>query len=411
MTWILISGLLGVFSALASSTLSSINVLNAQREAKVSLSFTSSPIYAFFSLHSPERIVLDIRQKSRGFGIPLNFDGKQLLKGIRFSVPKDSRCIRLVFGLTQHAKIRVVKHRYNGVYSLVFTFTAKANDSATLMHKDRLAVNGASCFTKKSTMLIGAGANITSHRSRRMHGASGNRIVVAIDAGHGGQDPGAIGANGVKEKNVTIAIAYRLYALLNDDVQFMPVLTRNGNYFISLMGRSNVARKQNANILLSIHADAAPNRSAKGASVWVLSNRRANSEMASWIEQHEKQSELLGEAREILANKQAYPYLSKAVLDLQFCHSQRVGYDMALKVLEELHRIGSLHKFRPERASLGVLRSPDIPSVLVETGFISNIREERLLGSRVYQNKIAKAIYNGLRNYFLAYPLHANPKT
>ncbi len=240
--------------------------------------------------------------------------------------------------------------------------------------------------------------------------SSDDKIIIAIDAGHGGQDPGAIGPGGTKEKNVTIAIAHKLRALLNDDPQFKPVLTRNGDYFISVMGRSDVARKQNANFLVSIHADAAPNRDATGASVWVLSNRRANSEMAGWLEQHEKQSELLGGAGDVLANSQSDPYLSQAVLDLQFGHSQRVGYDVATDVLSQLQRVGNLHKRRPEHASLGVLRSPDIPSILVETGFISNNGEERLLGSDDYQQQIAEAIYKGLRNYYMQHPLQSAPR-
>ncbi len=200
--------------------------------------------------------------------------------------------------------------------------------------------------------------------------------------------PGAIGPNGTKEKNVTIAIARKLRALLNADPQFKPVLTRDGDYFISVMGRSDVARKQNANFLVSIHADAAPNRDATGASVWVLSNRRANSEMAGWLEQHEKQSNC--SAVRAMCWQTARPTLPEpAVLDLQFGHSQRVGYDVATNVLSQLQRIGNLHKRRPEHASLGVLRSPDIPSILVETGFISNNGEERLLGSDDYQEQIA----------------------
>ncbi|SQI43525.1 N-acetylmuramoyl-L-alanine amidase AmiB precursor [Leminorella richardii] len=171
------------------------------------------------------------------------------------------------------------------------------------------------------------------------------------------------------------------------------------------MGRSDVARDKNANLLVSIHADAAPNRSATGASVWVLSNRRASSEMGRWLEQHEKQSELLGGAGDVLANSESNPYLSEAVLDLQFGHSQRVGYDVAVKVLTEMRRIGALHKRTPEHASLGVLRSPDIPSLLIETGFISNTGEERLLGSAEFQNRLAEAIYKGIRSYFLAHPL------
>lgn len=420
---IAVLGSLGAVSALEASALSHINVSSTPREATVSVSFNGPPSYAFFSLHGPERVVLDVNQKGKVGGLPLNFSGQNLVRSIRSSAPKDNQSVRLVFDLTQRAKIRVAERQNGGVHILVFTLVAEGGANATLVRKAavaapvtisqpqpmRLAPSGANPFTNKPSMVVGITTGVTP-RSSRVSAGSGDRVVVAIDAGHGGQDPGAIGPNGLKEKNVTIAVARRLQALLNDDPQFKPVLTRNGDYFISVMGRSDVARKQGANVLVSIHADAAPNRSANGASVWVLSNRRANSEMAGWLEQHEKQSELLGGAGDMLANSQADPYLSQAVLDLQFGHSQRVGYDVALKVLQQLQRVGSLHKRRPEHASLGVLRSPDIPSLLVETGFISNSKEERLLGSSAYQDKIAGAIYNGLRDYFLAHPLQADPK-
>ncbi len=253
-------------------------------------------------------------------------------------------------------------------------------------------------------------SNTVTRPAMRASSASGDKVIIAIDAGHGGQDPGAIGPGGTREKNITLSVARKLRTLLNNDPMFKGVLTRDGDYFISVMGRSDVARKQNANFLVSIHADAAPNRDATGASVWVLSNRRANSEMASWLEQHEKQSELLGGAGDVLANSQSDPYLSQAVLDLQFGHSQRVGYDVATNMLSQLSRIGSLHKRRPEHASLGVLRSPDIPSVLVETGFISNRSEERLLDSDDYQQQLAEAIYAGLQSYFQAHPMQSAPQ-
>ncbi|CAI2479971.1 N-acetylmuramoyl-L-alanine amidase AmiB [Serratia ficaria] len=425
---------LGAASALASS-LSDIKVSNAQREATVSVSFNGPPDYAFFPLHGPERVVLDVNQPGKVGGLPLNFSGQNLVKSIRSSAPKDAQSVRLVFDLTQRAKTRVATRQNGGAYTVVFTIAAEGGAKTNLVRKApapapvavsqpprqapapavvseppvRKAPSGANPFTNKPTVVSGTASEVTP-RSSRVSAGSGDRVVVAIDAGHGGQDPGAIGPNGLKEKNVTIAIARRLQAMLNDDPLFKPVLTRNGDYFISVMGRSDVARKQGANVLVSIHADAAPNRSANGASVWVLSNRRANSEMAGWLEQHEKQSELLGGAGDLLANSQADPYLSQAVLDLQFGHSQRVGYDVAVKVLQQMQSVGSLHKRRPEHASLGVLRSPDIPSLLVETGFISNSTEERLLGSSAYQEKIARAIHSGLRNYFLAHPLQADPK-
>lgn len=420
---IAVLGSLGAVSALEASALSHINVSSTPREATVLVSFNGPPNYAFFSLHGPERVVLDVNQKGKVGGLPLNFSGQNLVRSIRSSAPKDNQSVRLVFDLTQRTKIRVAERQNGEVHILVFTLAAEGGANATLVRKAavaapvtisqpqpmRLAPSGANPFTNKPSTVAGITTGVTP-RSSRVSAGSGDRVVVAIDAGHGGQDPGAIGPNGLKEKNVTIAVARRLQALLNDDPQFKPVLTRNSDYFISVMGRSDVARKQGANVLVSIHADAAPNRSANGASVWVLSNRRANSEMAGWLEQHEKQSELLGGAGDMLANSQADPYLSQAVLDLQFGHSQRVGCGVALKVLQQLQLVGSLHKRRPEHASLGVLRSPDIPSLLVETGFISNSKEERLLGSSAYQDKIAGAIYNGLRDYFLVHLLQADPK-
>lgn len=452
---LVIVGLFTLPSAFAAK-LTDIKVNNGPTESRVTLSFDGQPVYAFFSLNSPERVVLDVRQSGNLSGLPLEFSGQNLLKRIRSSTPKDAQSTRLVLELTQKVKTRAVTQQSGNNYTVVMTMSAAASapvrqtqptlsqnqnnvsqnnvplnqtntpspnagrltsqasntntaSRVTSVNTNSVAKNP---FNNKPTVVVSS-ESVTTNTSRPIKtssAANSSRVVVAIDAGHGGQDPGAIGQNGLKEKNVTIAIARRLEALLNSDPMFKPVLTRNGDYFISVMGRSDVARKQGANVLVSVHADAAPNRSATGASVWVLSNRRANSEMGNWLEQHEKQSELLGGAGDVLANTASDPYLSQAVLDLQFGHSQRVGYDVATKVLNELQRVGDIHKRRPEHASLGVLRSPDIPSLLVETGFISNSTEERLLGSSAYQEKIAQAIYKGLRSYFLAHPLQADPK-
>ncbi|HDL6714080.1 TPA: N-acetylmuramoyl-L-alanine amidase AmiB [Yersinia enterocolitica] len=443
--------IVGLFTlpAAFAAKLTDIKVNNGPTESRVTLSFDGQPVYAFFSLNSPERVVLDVRQSGNLSGLPLEFSGQNLLKRIRSSTPKDAQSTRLVLELTQKAKTRAVTQQSGNNYTVVMTMSAAASapvrQTQSVLSQNNTSLNQTNTpspnagrltsqasntntasrvtsvntnsvaknpFNNKPTVVVSS-ESVTTNTSRPIKtsiASNSSRVVVAIDAGHGGQDPGAIGQNGLKEKNVTIAIARRLEALLNSDPMFKPVLTRNGDYFISVMGRSDVARKQGANVLVSVHADAAPNRSATGASVWVLSNRRANSEMGNWLEQHEKQSELLGGAGDVLANTASDPYLSQAVLDLQFGHSQRVGYDVATKVLNELQRVGDIHKRRPEHASLGVLRSPDIPSLLVETGFISNSTEERLLGSSAYQEKIAQAIYKGLRSYFLAHPLQADPK-
>ncbi|ACS84343.1 cell wall hydrolase/autolysin [Musicola paradisiaca Ech703] len=408
----LLGGLLLLAWPLWAATLTDIRVNNASTEAVVTLSFSGPPVYEFSSLSNPNRVVIDISQSGMVQGLPLEFNGQNIISRIRSSKAREPGNLRLVLDLTQKAQTRAQKEKSGGGYNVVLNVMGERKPVA----KPPVSTSSRSAVTTGRNPLTGKTADVSSSRvavepvKASARGGRGERVTVAIDAGHGGQDPGATGPNGLYEKTVTIAIARKLKALMSSDPDFKPVLTRDGDYFISVMGRSEVARKQGANLLVSIHADAAPNRGATGASVWVLSNRRANSEMANWLEQHEKQSELLGGAGDLLANSAADPYLSQAVLDLQFGHSQRVGYDVAVKVLRELQRVGSLHKRRPEHASLGVLRSPDIPSLLVETGFISNPSEERLLGSSEYQEKIANAIYQGLRSYFQSHPLQNVPK-
>ncbi|MGK3127029.1 N-acetylmuramoyl-L-alanine amidase AmiB [Candidatus Pantoea formicae] len=411
MKGILLAALCLFSASTLAATLSDIKVENGDSQATVTLSFNGQPVYGFFPLHNPNRVVLDIRQSGAIKGLPLNFSGENIVQRIRNSQPKDKQSIRLVFELTQAAKTRATTQREGNQYRVVFTINgtqpARRSSAAAPVTAVRQSESAANPFNANPVTTV-SNTNTTVRPGGAV--SRNEAVIVAIDAGHGGQDPGASGQHGLHEKNVTIAIARKLKALMDQDPMFKPVLTRNGDYFISVMGRSEVARKENANLLVSIHADAAPNHSATGASVWVLSNRRANNEMANWLEQKEKQSELLGGAGDLLANSQADPYLSQAVLDLQFGHSQRVGYDVAVKVLQQLRGVTPLHKRLPEHASLGVLRSPDIPSLLVETGFISNAAEERLLGSSAYQEKIAQSIYKGLRNYFLAHPLQSIPK-
>jgi N-acetylmuramoyl-L-alanine amidase len=415
-----------LFAVLASPVfaagMKNINVSNGQTQSTVTITFDGSPDYSFFPLHNPERVVMDIRQDGVMKGLPLNFNGQNLVTRVRASTPPNAQSQRLVFELNQKVRTNATKQKDGSQYTVVLTMNAAApaprraapvvtatNTPSPNSGRMVTPSSKSNPFTNDQTKVVSTSVAPDNSRSSTVS-TSDSRIIVAIDAGHGGQDPGAIGAGGLKEKNVTIAIARKLQAILNADPMFQPVLTRDGDYFISVMGRSDVARKKNANVLVSIHADAAPSRSARGASVWVLSNRRANSEMGNWLEQHEKQSELLGGAGDVLANTASDPYLSQAVLDLQFGHSQRVGYDVATRVLRELRSVGSLHKAKPEHASLGVLRSPDIPSLLVETGFISNSTEERLLGSSAYQDKIARAIHIGLRNYFQSHPIQNGPK-
>lgn len=420
----LIGLMLVVSLPVGSATLSDIQVSNGNQQARITFSFSGEPVYSV--TRQGERIVaIDIRQSGVIQGLPLQFSGNNLVRSIRAGNAPDSQTLRLLVDMTQKGTAQAAKRQSGATTQLVFTLNADAPPPPVVVQRqapvpavryeevsapapEKTPARNPFNSNKSATTAV-INSNTVTRPVQRV--ATSDKIIVAIDAGHGGQDPGAIGAGGTKEKNVTLAVAHKLRDQLNADPMFKGVLTRTGDYFISVMGRSDVARRQNANLLISIHADAAPNRDVTGASVWVLSNRRANTEMAGWLEQHEKQSELLGGAGDVLANSQADPYLSEAVLDLQFGHSQRVGYDVASKVLGELRQIGDIHMRRPQHASLGVLRSPDIPSLLVETGFISNSDEERLLSSSEYQQRLAVAIYQGLRDYFVANPLQSAPPT
>lgn len=405
-----------LFSAAGhAASLTGINVNNNGSQGTLQLSFDGKPQYKLFPLHDPERLVIDIRQPQKITGLPINLNNG-LIKVVRESRAPDAQHQRIVLELADKNSFRDAADNSG----LTITLTGKNSYSAapvaaaqpvTTTSGKPLRMNSGSAAPAAPAVTTPAAAPAQAKIPVVPTGKlpkNSRQVVVAIDAGHGGKDPGAIGQNGLKEKNVTISIARKLEKRLKDDPMFKPVLTRDGDYFISVAGRSEVARKFGSNMLVSIHADSAPNRTATGSSVWVLSNRRANNELGNWLEQSEKQSELLGGAGDALANG-ADPYLSQAVLDLQFGNSQRVGYAVAQDVIRQLRQIGKVHKGTPEHASLGVLRSPDIPSILVETGFISNRTEEQLLGSDTYQEQVAAAIHGGLRAYFTANPLQAAP--
>lgn len=395
------------------ATLSNIQVDNSPSNAQVTLSFMDGkPDYKYFPLHSPERLVIDVKQNGEIIGLPMRVPAGDLVKVVRTSQPPDSRHKRIVLELSKAAKVQTSLKQVAGQYQVVFTLSSGQSRAPTSFNNTTQPMQVPNNAVQDKPLKMNSQAQRPAVapapvKTNKTMPKGAKQVVIAIDAGHGGKDPGAIGKNGYREKDVTLSVARKLYAKLEADPMFKPAMTRDGDYFISVSGRSDVARKKGANMLVSIHADSAPNSSARGASVWVLSNRRANSELGNWLEQREKQSELLGGAGDALSG--ADPYLSQAVLDLQFGHSQRVGYDVAVQVLHQLRKVGNIHKRSPEHASLGVLRSPDIPSILVETGFISNSAEEQLLKSNDYQEKVAEAIHQGLRQYFLSNPLQAAP--
>ena len=233
---------------------------------------------------------------------------------------------------------------------------------------------------------------------------SGKRdIVVAIDAGHGGEDPGASGSRGQHEKDIVLQIAKELQRQISAEKGYRAELTRTGDYFIPLRKRTEIARKKGADLFISIHADAAPSRAAFGASVFALSDRGATSETARWLADTENRSDLIGGAGNVsLDDKDRM--LAGVLLDLSMTATLSSSLNVGQKVLGNMGRVTSLHKQRVEQAGFMVLKSPDIPSILVETGFISNNSEAAKLATRSHQQALARSIHTGVRQYFQQNP-------
>ena len=230
--------------------------------------------------------------------------------------------------------------------------------------------------------------------------SNGEPFIVAIDPGHGGKDPGAIGPDRIYEKNVTLGIGRKLAEMINRQPGMKAIMTRSSDRFIELDERSAIARRNKARLLISIHADSGSSSSVQGASVWILSAKRVDKEMNKLLGQQNRHTELLGGAGKVISETEPNQYLAQTILDLSWDSSRSEGYDIGRKVLKRIGDVAALHKKRPEYASLAVLKAPDIPSLLIETGFITNRQEEKRLASAGYQSTLAQAIFRGVMDYY-----------
>jgi N-acetylmuramoyl-L-alanine amidase len=243
----------------------------------------------------------------------------------------------------------------------------------------------------------------TPTRTASASNAGARDFIIAIDAGHGGDDPGAIGVGRVQEKNVALAIAKELARLVSAESGYRGELTRSGDYYLTLRQRTNVARNRRADLFVSIHADSFSGPAAAGASVYTLSDKGATNETARWLAEKENASDLIGGAGDVsLDDKDAV--LAHVLLDLSMDASRSASIEVATTVLASLNAFTQLHRERVEQAGFVVLKSPDMPSILVETGYLSNPKEARNLSRTAYQRLIAQAIFKGLTTYAQRHP-------
>jgi N-acetylmuramoyl-L-alanine amidase len=371
-----------ITSNASANVLEGVRVWPSPDETRVVIDVQSEVSFTYFTLTSPERLVIDLKNTSSKSKLPMKVTDSDILTKIRASSPPDKGTYRLVFELKKKSPAKL--------------FTLAPTPGGQYGH--RLVVDLPHDDTSSQGSSSSGSPTQVSRDASQFYGNA--NIVVAIDAGHGGEDPGSIGPTRKYEKNATLSISKKLVDQLDAVPGIKGVLTRRGDYFVNLNKRSEIARKNKAHLLVSIHADAFSSPKPRGASVFVLNTRRANTEIARWVENHEQQSELLGGAGQVLAKNNSDRNVSQTLLDLQFSHSQKEGYKVATNILSEMGKVAHLHKADPVNASLAVLKSPDIPSVLVETGFISNPTEEQLLFQRSHQDKLARALAKAITQYF-----------
>lgn len=400
------------------STLQSVVVTNSPNKTSIVCTLSSIPTYKQFLLSSPYRAVIDLNQTTSTVHfnqIPLNHG---LIERVRGGNP-NSQTLRLVFDLSQAADIRVVNWNsgMNGAQGIRIDLiprhlaqapTIKPSNSTfnPVPHTYVPPVDAKPVISHHSSASASASASAASKPIKIRHApARGLRdVVVVIDAGHGGKDPGAKGPRHNVEKDVVLAIAHKLRQRINSQPGMRAVMTRNGDYYIGLRERLNITRKYNADLFVSIHADAFNNEHSNGASVYALSPRGATSEAARWLAEKENYSELGGVDLSGLDDRNGL--IRTVLLDLSQTATINAGLQIGDKVLRHLDRMTTLHHNKVEQARFMVLKSPDIPSILVETGFISNPREEFNLTSPAYQTRLTQAIFEGIKQYFWDSPPH-----
>ncbi len=388
--------------------ISSLRYWNTPDQNQMLFDVSSSPEHRVFLMNNPARLVIDIRNANVKQVLSQPPPSHPLFSQVRVA-PKNKTDLRIVVDLKREISAKSMSLRTNSMdgHRLVIELLGKAPDKYAKVEEraetKTTADKMAAVKTTESTKVVGKPVKelqpVAAKKARIEPTKVANRdkgIIVAVDAGHGGDDPGAHGQNGTEEKKVTLAIARKLADLINKQPGMKAVMVRKGDYFVDLRKRMQIARAAKADLFISIHADAFQNSTVKGASVFTLSNKGATSEAARWLADSENAADLVGGVS--LNDKE--DVLASVLLDLSQTATQDASVTVAGKVLRNFESIGELHYGSVQKAGFLVLKSPDVPSILVETAFISNPSEELKLVNTAHQSKIALAIFNGVRSYF-----------
>ena len=354
--------------SLAQNTLKDIRISSSNDDSRIVIDLHEKSSSNIFSLDSPNRLVIDLKNTKLKKGFKLPSYPRKNIRNIRFSEGNTSQ-LRLVIDLSSAFEYSYFNLPRGTLYDHRLVVDLKSNNTPIKNNSAQSSV-------------------------------AERKVVVVIDPGHGGKDPGAIGPNRIYESNVVLAISLRLAEYINRTTDMKAVLTRDNDTFIVLRDRMKMGRESKADLFLSIHADALDNPRVKGASVYTLSLKGASDEAARVFAERENAYSSISEVAISNMDKDAVSLLT----DLSQNFSMKASKEAAGIILNELSKVGSIRKKKVQEAGFAVLKSPDVPSVLIETTYISNPSEEARLNSRSYQDKLARAIFEGTRQYFFINP-------
>ncbi|CAA9890153.1 N-acetylmuramoyl-L-alanine amidase [Candidatus Methylobacter favarea] len=367
--------------------INSVHYWTTHKQSRLMIDVSSMPVYRVSLLEHPLRLVVSIPDARIGRALAQPPPSDPVFSRIRAIQNKNQ--VKITADLKKSVSTKSYALNPNKMYGHRLVIDVFGKGQTSYAGRENKAINSSA-----------ASKTVASRPAKSIKLAqSYKNMIVAIDAGHGGDDPGALGPRGTEEKKVVFAIAKKLEQLINAQRGMRAVMVRKGDYYVDLRKRMQIARAAKADLFISIHADAFENATVKGASVYTLSTRGASSEAARWLAKSENASALVGGVS--LDDKDEV--LASVLLDLSQTATQEASFNVAGEVLKGFENIGELHFGSVQKAGFLVLKSPDIPSILVETAFISNPSEERKLLSTLYQSKIALAIFRGVRNYFKEY--------
>lgn len=379
------------FAAWSSATVQDVRISSQADNTRVVLELNDAAKQKIFTLDNPSRIVIDLSDTSLNTALP---EGSGLVKAMRTA--SHDGVLRVVLDINGSADLQSswldATSDYGPRLVLDLQRTGTARPSTTLASSS----SSAAAVLSSSSSSTSVAVEPQPVKTLPATAGSSRDLIIAIDAGHGGEDPGATGRRGTHEKNVTLAIAHLLKDRIDNEPGMKAMLTRDGDYFVPLRDRIDRARQFKADMFISIHADSVKDRSVTGSSVYTLSGKGATNEAARLLADKENAADLMGGVS--LGDKNNL--LASVLLDLTQGASMSASLDAAARILQQLDHIGDIHHSEVQQAGFVVLKSPDIPSMLVETAFISNPDEEARLSNPKHQAQLADAILAGVREYF-----------